>query len=256
MEKNTILRYISVIFIVLGLISIGYSVGHMADIDVSPPVPIQDFGDHRFTLSGNTLDLLAEAYLAPQYNLLYSYDEVPITLSLRMSNCYNCSDLEDGISFWYFYKKISDNTSGGSIVSNSPDNFYRLKIKPGETKDFTGTVKFTGEGVYRHVLWNATHGIRLESAEKSFNVYANHILYQIKSTRVVESFSAVTVGLSFFMLAFLCYQGSNIENRLEQAKFMDKFSYELHKIRTVIEKKQIDKPKKTARKKKTKIKKK
>lgn len=233
-KRKERLLTLTYLFIVAGLILLFYGGVHILEWDRAPVIPKQDLEIHRFNLFGKSHSIIAEAYLKPDYNLIYSFEETPITLNLEFSKCNECPELENGVTFWFFYEKVDDSGSGGSIMSYSPDDLYHINIKPGEKKEFEGTVKFTGEGIYRHVLWNSTHSLRLESEEKTFNVYPNHIAYQIRSDRIIESFSSITAGTSFIVLAFISFQSySNIESRIEQDEKFKKLLSEIKEVRTI-----------------------
>lgn len=230
--------------IFLGIVFVFYGIVHIFEWDKDPVIPKQDIDNHRFTISGKSYSIIAEAYLMPDYNLLYSYEQTPVKLKLDFSNCYNCLELKDGVTFWFFYEKINGSGSGGSIMSWSPDDFYNINIKPGEIKEINGWVQFTGEGVYRHVLYNATNHIRLESETKNFIVYPNYISYQIRSNRVIESFSYITAGLSSIMIVFICLQEYNsLQNRSRQDHKFKILIEELKQINTIIQKPQPKKKK-------------
>lgn len=195
---------IGIIFVLMGFINI---IG-VPGLTKPRVVPIQDHETHEFKDSGIEFDLTITAYLKPEYNILYSYAETNVELKISLEEPNNCpKDIEEkGFSFWFFYEKINGSGSDGSIVSYDPVNFYDINIKPGESKTLHGWVKFTGEGEFRHVLWNASNNIRLEGTNKKFNVYPGYIYYQIESNKVVVSFSIITGGLSFIMVAFIFYQ--------------------------------------------------
>ena len=239
MSKKEWLEKCAYIFVVVGILLMFFGFIHMVELDKTQVIPKQDLEIHHFQKFGKSLTITATACLTPDYNLIYSFEETPLKLELDFKECDNCPELENGLTFWFFYEKVNGSGSGGSIMSYSPDDFYHINIKPGEKIELEGWVKFTGEGVYRHVLRNATHHIRLESTEKTFTVYANHIAYQIRSNRVIESFSNITAGTSFIMLAFICFQScNNIENRTEQKKEFKKLLSKLNQIKKIIDKDQ------------------
>jgi hypothetical protein len=204
--KKNLLILVFIIFLLLGSIFFSSGLYIFFGLDKDPVKPKQDLQIYRITDFDKDLDLFVEAYLMPEFNLLYSFDEVPVQLKLRLDNCDNCLEIADGIPFWFFYEKIDDSGSGGSYCSN---NFYNLTIKPGEEKTFTGWVVFTGEGTFKHGLVDNNlkgYHIRLEATNKNFTVYPNYIVQQLRNNRVINSLTYIVISTSFFILSFTCYQ--------------------------------------------------
>lgn len=234
------LTYLMVVFIIAALILFAYGFIHISEKDRPPVISKQDLYIHHFNKFGKQLIIIAEARLKPNYNVIYAYEKTPISLTLEFNKCGECPELENGLTFWFFYEKINDTMSGGSIVSQSPDNFYRINIKPNETKTLHGWVQFTGEGFFRHVLWNSTYDIRLVvdvnyRYARIIPVDESHIAKQIRSNIVIESLGSITAGVSFIMLAFICFQSlSNIENRIERKKELKKLLSKLDEIKPII----------------------
>jgi hypothetical protein len=237
MSKRALLKSCSILFLILGivLIFLGFFYIVQSESDGELILPKQDLAVHRFQYSGIQYTIVVTAWI--NENLIYSFEKTPITLNLSFNNCTDCREFEKGLTFWFYYEKINGSGSSGSIVSYSPnEDFMNINIKPGETKELDGWVIFTGEGIYRHVLWNATYGIRLvEPDEKTFVVYPYYIISQIRSNRVIESFSYITAGTSFIMLTFICIQiQNNFENTKIQGTAYNKILSELNQIKKII----------------------
>lgn len=229
-SKNLLLIGL-IIFLIIGIIYVSVGLFHMFGFDKDSIVPKQDLETYRFSAFGEDLVLHVEAYLKPEYNLLYSFDRVPVQLSLELIDCMNCTELDEGIPFWFFYEKIDGQGSGGSFCS---DNFYSIVIKPGEEKIINGWITFTGEGLFRHGLVdNNLDGIhiRLVATNKNFTVYGSHILHQIKNSRAINTLTYIAVGASFFVLTFVCFQSyNNIENQELRKKDTDRLLRKLNDI--------------------------
>jgi hypothetical protein len=207
----------------------------MFGFDKDPIIEKQDLETHQISIFGENLFLLVEAYLMPEYNQLYSFDRVPVQLTLKLNDCNNCSGLEDGIPFWFFYEKMDGIGSGGSFCS---ENFYSIVIKPGEEKTINGWITFTGEGIFRHGLVDNNlkdSYIRLSATKRNFTVYSGHILQQIKSNRAIHMLTNIALGTSFFVLAFVCLQShNNFKNQELQKKNIDRLLRKLNDIKKSI----------------------
>lgn len=204
--KKKILILVLFLFLILGSIFFISGLYNFFGFDKDPVKPKQDLEIHRITNFNEDLDLLVEAFLMPEFNLLYSFEKVPVQLELRLDNCSNCSEIENGIPFWFFYEKADKSVSGGSYCS---DNFYNLSIKPGENKIFNGWVVFTGEGTYKHGLVdNNLKGIhiRLTSSNRNFTVYPNYILQQLENNRAINWLTYIVISSSFFVLSSISFQ--------------------------------------------------
>lgn len=256
MEKTMAIRKIIIISTIIILSSLAfmlfiYGYNHISETDRPRIIQKKDLYTHSFTEFDKQLIIEAEARLTPNYNVVYAYEETPISLTLTFFECGECPELENGLTFWFYYEKIGGSEyyekinasgGGGSIVSIYPDNFYAINIKPNETKTFDGWVQFTGDGIFRHVLYNRTYHIKLEvDVEDRYSrvvpVDESHIAKQIRSSIVIESFSAITVGVSCIMLIFICFQlYSNIENRLEREKELKELLSKLDEMKPVIRK--------------------
>ncbi len=166
-------------------------------------------------------------------------------------NCWgNCSKFKDGINFYFAYVKAKNHTLIDSLLSNTPDDFYNINLKPGQRKTLHGWIKFRDEGAYQHLLYNYEHSLFLKGNETTFFVQGNYIANQIKTNRNIESFSYITVGVSLVMLAFFCFQSfNNKDNRIKRNKGFTDVIAKLDEIQKTFENIQL-KPKNKKKKKK------
>ena len=235
LRRNWLL-FLVIIFLVSGPISFGVGLFYMLGFDKEPIGTQWDWETHKISEFGEDLELHVKAKLMPEYNQLYSFDRVEVELTLRLDECYNCNEIEEGIPFWFFYEKIDGSGSGGSFCS---DNFYSIIVKPGEEKTVNGWVTFTGEGIFRHGLVdNNLKGIhiRLAATNNNFTVYSGHILQQVKSNRAIHILTYIALGASFFALAFVCFQShNNIENKKTQEKDINRLLNKLNDIKKSID---------------------